>query len=85
MSKNKKEGVAVCVILTPPSIVLLPQLDVKVSRALGAERQQQALQYRRGAGESEQHGPHAIIAERKVQTYDLHTPTHTPTVLVVWL
>lgn len=64
-------------ILTSSSILLLAEQNVKVSRALGAERQQQGLQYRRGAGEAEQHGPHVVVTEHEVQTYYLHPPTHT--------
>lgn len=67
-----------CVILTLAGVLLLPQQDVKVSGALGAERQQQALQYGRGAGESEQDRPHVVITQHKVQADHLHT--HTPTV-----
>lgn len=54
------------VFLTFFSFFHLPQFDVKVPRALGAQQEQEELQEGSHTGETEEQGPHLIIAQEKV-------------------
>lgn len=59
------------------SLLLLPEQDVEVAGALGAQRQQQGLHYGGSSGQTQQQRPHFIVTEHKVQAYHLQNTVDT--------
>ena len=72
IDKRGQQRVLLVVFLTFSRLLLLAQQNVKVPRALGAQRKQEWLQYCRSSRQTKQQGPHIVITEYEVQAYYLH-------------